>query len=332
MQTETSAADLVRQALVWDNHACLPLRPDDHAFFSRLEGVAAAGVDVISVNVGFGPVPLAQHEAMIAGLTRWIKSQAGWCSLVKSVEEIKAARADGKLAVFFDVEGMAPLDDGGEALIAPWREAGVGWMLVAYNAASRAGSGCTDDVDTGLTEHGRRILDEMRRVGMIVCCSHTGHRTAMEVMEHAGAPVIFSHSNPSGVFSHYRNIPDTLIRACAETGGVVGINGIGSFLDQGPASIVRLFDHIEYVAGLVGSYHVGLGLDYVFDKQELVDYLSQMPAIFPDSASITNATSMIGPDHITNIVEELLARGADAATIKKIIGENWMRVAREVWR
>lgn len=331
MPVASTAEILVSNALVWDNHACLPLRPDDHAFFGRLEAVAAAGVDVISVNVGFGPISLAQHEAMIVGLTNWIATSGSYCRVVKTVADISAARAEGKLAVFFDVEGMAPLDEGGEALIAPWRDAGVGWMLIAYNAANRAGSGCTDEVDCGLTDHGKRILAEMRRVGMIACCSHTGHRTALEVMEHAGAPVIFSHSNAAALFPHYRNIPDDLIRACAQTGGVVGINGIGGFLGDGPASIARLVDHIEHVASLVGTDHVGLGLDYVFDKQELVDYLAAMPDIFPDAESMEHATSMICPDRVANIAEELLARGADEASVRKILGENWLRVAGEVW-
>jgi len=331
IQSFFRAGELVRDALVWDNHACLPLRPDDHDFFARLKAVSASGVDVISVNIGFGPRKVAEHEAMIAGLTGWIDCAGDFCRLARTVGDIEAARAQCKLAVFFDVGGMGPLDERGEALVEPWRKAGVGWMLVAYNAANRAGSGCTDETDGGLTDHGRRILAEMRRVGMIACCSHTGHRTALEVMEHAGAPVIFSHSNPAAVFAHYRNIPDTLIRACAETGGVVGINGIGSFLSDGAARVERLVDHIEHVASLVGTDHVGLGLDYVFDKQELVNYLGSMPDLFPDADSIEEATSMIGPEQIAPIAAELLARGADEGSVRKILGENWMRVAREVW-
>ncbi|USI77692.1 dipeptidase [Sphingopyxis sp. USTB-05] len=317
---------------MWNNHACLPLRPNDHDFFARLRDVAAAGVDVISVNVGFGPVPLEQHDAMIAGLTCWMRSTGDFCRLVRTVADIEFARPEGELAVFFDVEGMAPLDQSGEALIEPWREAGVGWMLVAYNAVNRAGSRCTEDADRGLTDHGKRVLAEMRRVGMIACCSHAGHRTAMEVMKQADAPVIFSPSNPAAVFAHYRNIADDLVRACAETGGVVGINGIGTFLGDGPASVARLVDHIEHVASLVGTGHVGLGLDYVFDKRELVDYLAAMPKIFPDAASLENATSMIGPQQIGAIAAELLGRCADRGAVHKILGENWLRVARAVWR
>jgi membrane dipeptidase len=70
----------------------------------------------------------------------------------------------------------------------------------------------------------------MERVGMVLCCTHVGHRTAREAMEYARNPVIFSHSNPSAVYAHVRNIPDDLMRMCAAKGGVVNINGVGMFL------------------------------------------------------------------------------------------------------
>ncbi len=73
-----------------------------------------------------------------------------------------------------------------------------------------AGGGCQDD-DCGLTSLGRRIVDEMADCGMIACCSHTGYRTAREVIDYSPDPVIFSHSNPRAVKDHHRNIPDELI-------------------------------------------------------------------------------------------------------------------------
>lgn len=325
------ARSLIQNSLVWDNHTCLPLRPDDHAFFSRLDEVAKSGVNVISVNVGFGPVSLEEHRAMIDGLTRWIATQQHHCTIVRSVRDIELARTEGKLAIFFDVEGMAPLDGDRIDLIEPWRKAGVGWMLVAYNTSNEAGAGCTEDRDEGLTAYGRRIIDEMERVGMIVCCSHTGHRTARDVLEYASKPVIFSHSNAFSIHQHYRNIPDDLIDACAQTGGVVGVNGLAPFLGYGPATIERLVDHIEHIAGVAGTDHVGLGLDFVYDTQELEEYLTNHPEVFPDTASIANALSMIGPQRIGEIVDELLSRGASKDDIEKILGKNWQRVAGDVW-
>src|SRR6202012_3356047 len=153
-------------------------------------------------------------------------------------------------------------------------------MLIAYNRNNALGGGC-QDVDRGLTRFGRAVVTEMARVGMTVCCSHTGYRTTMDVMRHASAPVIFSHSNPLGVWRHKRNIRDEAIRACAATGGVVGINGLGLFLGNNDTRSEIVADHIDYVANLAGVDPVGLGLDYVFDSAELDEYLKANPAMFP---------------------------------------------------
>src|SRR3546814_12970058 len=72
---------------------------------------------------------------------------------------------------------------------------GVRWMLLAYNRNNMLGGGCQDE-DIGLTAQGRRVLDEMKRVGMVLCCTHTGERTVREATEYMAQPVIFSHSNP----------------------------------------------------------------------------------------------------------------------------------------
>ena len=76
-------------------------------------------------------------------------------------------------------------------------ELGVRWMLIAYKRSNTAGGGCLDD-DSGLTAIGRAIIDEMERVGMVLCLSHTGSKTALKALEYARHPVIFSHSNPMG--------------------------------------------------------------------------------------------------------------------------------------
>ena len=119
----------------------------------------------------------------------------------------------------------------------------------------------------------------MNRVGMVVDVSHMSYQASMEAFETSTSPVIFSHSNPNGLRPHMRNISDEQIKACARTGGVVGINGIGDFL--GGTSSELVVENIEYVMDLAGSEHVGLGLDYVIDKQELTDYIKNHPDTFP---------------------------------------------------
>ncbi|WP_204351035.1 membrane dipeptidase, partial [Serratia marcescens] len=91
--------------------------------------------------------------------------------------------------------------------------------------------------------------------------THTGYRTAMDVMNNTDKPVVFSHSNPRALRDHPRNIPDELVDACARIGGVVCINGIGIFLGANDASVKTFVDHIDHVVQRVGAAHVGVGLD-----------------------------------------------------------------------
>ncbi|GAB5413419.1 MAG: membrane dipeptidase [Congregibacter sp.] len=323
------AVELLRESLIWDNHGCMPLRPGDHGFLPQLSRYRQSGVDVISLNIGFGSLSVEQHLRQLADFRLWV-SQSDDFLLADSLVAIQRAREAGKLAVFFDIEGMAILDQGDAGLISMFRELGVGWMLVAYNEANSVGGGCRD-ADDGLTVFGKDVLREMKRVGMIVCWSHTGHRTAREVIETADNPVIFSHSNPSGLYPHYRNIPDDLIVAAAGVGGVVGINGVGEFLGPGEDYAALLAKHIDYVVQLVGPEHVGLGLDYVFDQRELIEYINSMPDTFGEAPDHDALLRFAPPEIFPRLIQRLFELGYPAGAIKGILGENWQRVASEVW-
>jgi membrane dipeptidase len=92
----------------------------------------------------------------------------------------------------------------------------------------------------------------MERVRMVVCCSHTGPRTALAVLERANRPVIFSHSNAKALWNNRRNVDDRLLRACAATGGVVGMNGLDQFLGPHGSGVEAVGQHIDYIVKLIG--------------------------------------------------------------------------------
>lgn len=121
--------------------------------------------------------------------------------------DIEQARREGKLGVFFDIEGGVAIEPDLKLLRA-YYDLGVRWMLTAYNQTNRLGSGCQDEHDHGLTDFGRAVIDEMERIGMVVCCTHTGERTALDAIEYSRNPVILSHSNPRAVHDHERNVSD----------------------------------------------------------------------------------------------------------------------------
>lgn len=323
------AARLHREALVWDNHGCLPIRLDDE-FLPELGRYRRAGVDVVSINVGFGDMPWERHIEMLAYFRRWLRAHADDYVLVQTAGDIQAAKESGKLAVIFDIEGAGAIQDQ-LGLIALYYDLGVRWMLIAYNKNNRVGGGCQDE-DSGLTAFGRDVIAEMARVGMVVCCSHTGERTALDVMATAEAPVILSHSNPRALRDHPRNVTDRVLRACAETGGVVGINGIGIFLGENDAGTDAIVRHIDYAVQLIGPDHVGLGLDYAFDQAELDAFVRDHPDQFPPELGYSAGIRMVPPEQTPEITDALLRLGYDEGAIRAILGGNFLRIAEAVWR
>ncbi len=122
------------------------------------------------------------------------------------------------------------------------------------------------------------------------------------------------------------------MRACAENGGVIGINGIGPFLSEGDASAQTIVRHIDYAVQLVGPGHVGIGLDYVFDREELAEYLRTMRETFPDDSTYSRPTTMVPPEALSEITQGLCDLGYDDDAVLKILGGNWRRIAQSVWR
>jgi membrane dipeptidase len=318
---------LLRSCIVWDNHGCMPMRADD-SYLPQLERYREAGITVASINVGFAGMGWEEHLKILSFMRQWIARRSDQYTLVASVDDISRCKSAGKLGIVFDIEGMVPVHDN-LSLVQTFYELGVRWMLIAYNMNNAAGGGCLDQ-DQGLTDVGRAIIDEMERVGMVLCLSHTGARTGAEALEYARNPVIFSHSNPYGDAAHPRNISDDLMRDCARKGGVIGLSGIGPFLGTDSHLVERLLRQLRYVIDLVGVEHVGLGLDYVFDRSQLEQNVSRNPTLYPPG--VMGALGMVAPEDMEAIAEGLAKENLTDIQIIGILGANWLRIATQVWR
>ena len=325
-----TARQLIDAVPVWDHHACLPLRPNDPAFLPQLARHKAAGFDAITVNIGFGEQGPEEHLRMIAALRHWLVARPEEYLLLLEADDVERARSTGRLAVGFDIEGANAVGDQ-LSLIQLYYDLGVRWMLMAYNTSNRAGGGCQDE-DGGLTNFGRAMVAEMERVGMLLCLSHTGHRTVREVLAMATQPLIFSHSNCAALHPHPRNIPDELIRACAATGGVVGINGVGIFLGKNDISSDTYARHVDHVVQLVGPAHVSIALDYVFDMRELEEHLEKMKGTFPPGLGYEMGARFVPPEQLEEIVVTLQGWGYSDADLTALLGGNLLRLAKQVWK
>ncbi|MEU8349259.1 membrane dipeptidase [Streptomyces sp. NPDC048845] len=317
-----------RPPLLWEQHCCLPLDPG--ADVGELARYRRPGGSFVSVNGGYVP-----HSADdVTGLvTRWRERIAadGRLRQAVTVADIEAAERDGDVAVAFDLEDSGPLE-GRLDRVRHFYDLGVRTMLPSYNNRNEAGGGCMDEVDEGLTAYGRALVREMNAVGMVVDGSHCGARTGLDLCEVSEQPVIYSHSSMRSVWDHPRNIGDEQATACAATGGVIGITGVGIFLGPNDASLEALLRHIDYAVDLVGPEHVGVSTDYPFDHEDFNAMLAQSPELFPDCYTRWGPISFMPPEGLLSLEDALTARGYPDDAVTGILGGNFRRVASLVWR
>lgn len=278
-----------------------------------------------------GPAATYAHLAK----SRQSLSEKPWVTLVDNVADIRKAKAEGKLAIDFHFQGTESIGRD-LANVGAFYKLGVRWMLMAYNFQNNVGVGCieAETNDGGLSRFGKQLIAEMNRVGMMVDCSHSGHRTTMDAMEASTEPCIFSHSNPRALFDHPRNIRDDQIRALAQTGGVIGVNGVGAFMGEPQGvSVDAMVRQIDYIAQLIGPQHIALGLDYMTPLHCEVIFNYYKGAVMENIALPEELPwKFFEPTDTPQLVSALLDRGYDVDTVRGIMGENFLRVADIVWR
>ncbi|MCW2876154.1 MAG: rane dipeptidase [Sphaerisporangium sp.] len=300
---------------------------------ANVETWLAGGTTCCVLTVG-SPHPPAGALYDIAEAFRFIRNHPR-LRLATSVADIRAAKADGVMAVVLQFQGTEPMEYE-TSLVEPYWRMGVRIVQLAYNRRGPVCDGCEEPNDAGLSVFGRRMVAELNRVGIVVDVSHTGVRSALEAVEASAAPVIASHSNARSVYANERNLPDDLIRAIAASGGVIGMNGWPSFVsgDAHP-SLDQYIDHMAYISDLVGAQHVALGVDYWNGTQAQYDEFiangtwkaeNYPPPPWPYPQGIEDASGF------PRLTARLFERGFGEDDVRGILGENWLRVYGQAWR
>lgn len=332
---EASADALIRSSLVCE--AMLPWECTDKSLVI-LDRYAACGFDFISITMATDDSPGdAAGDALrsIAELRCLVGSAPAKFQMVRTAADIEHIAAAGKVGISLNFQGTLPFGKT-LSLVEPFYELGVRQVLLAYNQQNFVCEGCSERTDSGLSKFGVSLVKELHRVGVLVDGTHCGYRATMEAIEIGdGRPFIFSHSNAFSIYPHYRNIKDDQIRACAATNGFVGINGLNLFLGDIDARAETMFNHIDHIASLVGIDHVGLGLDYVQFEDPIDDYYERNPDVWPTNPY--NGRPMRGirsaqPEVLSDLVKLMLEHGYSIESVRKVLGLNYLRVTKTVWK
>ena len=265
---------------------------------------------------------------MIDALDSQIKNYSSDLEQAVCADDIHRIVENGLIAVLFGLEGGHIIGDSLENLH-EFYERGVRYMTLTWNNSnSWADSSNDKPLHRGLTHFGREVVQEMNRLGMIVDVSHSSDETFRDVLEVTQAPIMASHSSVRALVDNPRNLSDDMLQAIAGNGGIAMINFGGPFIDSrkttwwklirdivthlGPSPVLLslLIDHIDHAVSVAGINHVGLGSD--FDGALL----------YPDGVKDVSG--------FPNVTAGLVERGYSMIDIRKVLGENMLRVFKQV--
>ena len=199
--------------------------------------------------------------AMIGGWHRYVRERDD-ALIVHQAEDIEQAKREGKVGLILHCQGTVIVEDEIDLLDA-YHEAGLRIVQLCYNTKNLVGDGASERTYSGLSYFGLRLVKRCSALGLLVDCSHTGHRTSMDAVEASNAPVVITHANARAVQNNGRNVEDELIKAIADCGGIVGTVGFPPFLTwDGQPTLDHFIDDIVYKADIVGIDHTGIGIDY----------------------------------------------------------------------
>lgn len=255
------------------------------------------------------------------------------------IADIEDAFRTGRIAVIAALEAATPIENELDR-IDVLHGLGVRMMGVVYSESNALGSGCREPSDGGLTLFGRRAVERMNRLGILIDVSHAGDRTSLETIEASTRPVCISHSGARALWPISKLKPDDVIRACAERGGIIGIEAApGTTMttdDLAEHSIDTVMRHFEHCVDLVGIDHVTFGPDTFFGDHA-ASYQLPMGGLL---ASGDTEYDRIVPPYVKglenigefpNVVRWLVAHRYSDDEIIAAIGGNTMRVLEAVW-
>lgn len=350
MQTMLTNADkeraskLHQEAIVVDAHSDYPIhllrerRRGNRGVIlhNHLPNLRRGGVSVEVVTVGGDFVlgsmdfrhPTTVFEA-IDSLHVEIEECPEHLKLIRQAKDLEQVKKGGPVGLLLALEGASCVGHD-FSLLRNYYRLGLRSVSLTHNERNFLADGCGEKAGGGLSALGKEFVKELSRRRMLIDTVHINERGFFDVLEQIDVPPIVSHSNVRALCNHFRNLTDEQIKAVGEREGVIGLNFLSLLVDSNlqKATPDRLIDHLDYIADLIGIDHVGLGPDFVDYMMDLLKhYLKQHGLPLDYTKYVDGIQDVTG---IPKITEALLARGYSDQEVKKVLGENFIRVYKQV--
>jgi membrane dipeptidase len=272
----------------------------------------------------------------VARWKAWFRENPDLLRQVYTTDDILAAKKEGRTGIILGWQNLTGIEDQ-IGYLELFKELGVGIMQIAYNTQNLVGTGCYEKHDGGLSDFGHDVIAEMNRLGILCDLSHVGPKTSSDVILASKQPVAYSHCLPAGLKAHPRNKSDEQLKFIADRGGFVGVTMFPPFLKRGvEANVDDYVEAIEYVINICGEDIVGIGTDFTQGYgREFFDWITLDKGY---GRRLTNFGDVINPDGLRtigewpNLASAMERRGWKSSRITKVIGDNWLRLLKTVWR
>ena len=348
---------LLRESVVISlhDHPCVyPLRIEESREYNRLgrqvtgfEGLARSGMTAVIDNLMDGAccitAPMGwKWDDVVHDIGMRLCDLAHQDDVVvaRGVDDIVSAHESGRLALILGLEAATPIENELDRIDILYG-LGVRQMGIAYSEANALGSGLKEKGDGGLTAFGERAVRRMNAMGMAIDVSHSGDRTSLDVIEASSKPVLITHAGSRAVWNSPRMKPDEVIVACAERGGVIGLEAAPhtTLSEAHPAhSIESVMDHFTHCVDIVGIDHVAFGPDTLFgDHVGLHRAFASQLSVGElrgrqDFEEVDYVEGLENPGEcFHNITGWLVKHGWSDEDIAKVVGGNALRVLGEIW-
>lgn len=265
----------------------------------------------------------------------WFREHSDLITQVTTSADIARAKREGKTGIILGWQNLTGIEDQ-IGYLQLFKELGVGIMQIAYNTQNLVGTGCYESRDGGLSDFGHEVIAEMNRLGILCDLSHVGAKTSEDVIKASKKPVAYTHCLPGALKAHPRNKSDEQLRFIVERGGFVGVTMFPPFLRRGTESTVDDYvEAIEYVIKLCGEDQVGFGTDFTqgYDRKffEWITHDKGYARKLTEFGEIVNPAGIREIKDYPNLTAAMQKRGWKESRIRKVMGENWVRLLKDVW-